>query len=191
MIYLTKGQKLFNNEGMVVCDPTGYYEDGATVACAVFHSPEEPVFRYEAKYIAYGDQVYSVSDQDELMEEVIKIDPNSLLGKSTGDIAVDKMVENIQTVESSQDVQTDTQIPATASDEMPNITQNEFPQDNTSTTTPQINSFDVTVPDADTGTSTVDQVVPKIENVIEELKQVSDVVEQAVATSSKISNLTQ
>lgn len=43
MIYLTKGQKLFNNEGLVVYDPTGYYEDGATVVCAMIFNPEEPV----------------------------------------------------------------------------------------------------------------------------------------------------
>lgn len=99
MIYLTKGQKLFNNEGMVVCDPTGYYEDGSTVACAVFHSPDEPVYRYEAKFIAYGDQVYNASDQDKLMEEIVKIDPESLLGKTQEEVSVDKMIEKIQTVD--------------------------------------------------------------------------------------------
>jgi len=100
MIYLTKGQILFENPGMVVYDPTGYYEDGAPVICAPLFSPEEPVCRFEAKFIAYGSQVYSIADADKLMEEVVKIDPDSLLGKSTGEIAVEKMVENIQTADS-------------------------------------------------------------------------------------------
>lgn len=99
MIYLTKGQKLFNNEGMVVSDPTGYYEDGATVVCGMFHSPDEPVCSYEAKFIAYGEQVYSITDEEKLMEEIIKIDPSTLMGKTKEDISVDKMIEEIKTVE--------------------------------------------------------------------------------------------
>lgn len=190
MIYLQKGQPLFENKGMVVCDETGYYEDGATVVCAPLFAPDEPACRFEAKFIAYGSQVYNITDQDKLMEEINKIDPKNLLGKSTEEVSIDNMVKNIQTTESSQDTGTDASIPTITDQGTPDITQSELPQDNTSTTTPQVNSFDTTVvPDTDTGTSTVDQVVPKIENVIEELKQVSDVVEQAVATSSKISNL--
>ncbi len=99
MIYLKKEQALFNNEGMVVCDPTGYYEDGATVVCAMFHSVDEPVCSYEAKYIAYGDQVYNITDEKKLMEEIIKIDPNTLMGKTKEDINIDKMVEEIKTVD--------------------------------------------------------------------------------------------
>jgi hypothetical protein len=191
MIYLQKGQPLFENSGMVVCDQTGYYEDGATVVCAPLFAPDEPACRFEAKFIAYGSQVYNITDQDKLMEEINKIDPKSLLGKSTEEISIDNMVKNIQTTESSQDTGTDASIPTITDQGVPDITQSELPQDNTSTTTPQMNSFDTTVPDTGIGTSTVDEVVPKIENVIEELKQVSDVVEQAVATSSKISNLAQ
>jgi len=99
MIYLTKGQKLFSNEGMVVCDPTGYYEDGSSVACATFFAPDEPVYRYEAKFIAYGDQVYNIADQDKLLEEIKKIDPQSLLGKTNADVAIDNLVQDIKTVE--------------------------------------------------------------------------------------------
>lgn len=99
MIYLTKGQKLFNNEGMVVCDPTGYYEDGATVICAMFHSVDEPVCGYEAKYIAYGDQVYNITDEKALMEEIKKIDPKTLLGKTKEDVTIDNLVQEIKTVE--------------------------------------------------------------------------------------------
>lgn len=99
MIYLTKGQPLFNNEGMVVCAPTGYYEDGSSVACAMFHSVDEPVCLYEAKFIAYGDQVYNIVDEAKLLEEIKKIDPESLLGKTSSDVTVDKMIEQIKTVE--------------------------------------------------------------------------------------------
>ena len=99
MIYLKKGQKLFNNEGMVVCDPTGYYEDGSAVTCGMFFAPDDPVCSYEAKYIAYGDQVYNITDEEKLMEEIIKIDPNTLIGKTKEDISVDKMIEEIKTVE--------------------------------------------------------------------------------------------
>ena len=190
MIYLQKGQPLCEKKGMVVCHETGNYEDGATVVCALLFAPDDPACRYEADFIAYGSQVYNITDQDKLMEEINKIDPKNLLGKSTEEVSIDNMVKNIQTTESSQDTGTDASIPTITDQGTPDITQSELPQDNTSTTTPQVNSFDTTVvPDTDTGTSTVDQVVPKIENVIEELKQVSDVVEQAVATSSKISNL--
>ena len=99
MIYLKKGQKLFNNEGMVVCGSTGYYEDGATVLCAMAVSPEEPVYSYEAKYIAYGDQVYNISDEDLLMEEIKKIDPESLFGKTNIDFTTDNLIQEIKTVE--------------------------------------------------------------------------------------------
>ncbi len=99
MIYLKKGQSLFSNEGMVVCDPTGYYEDGATVICGMFHSPDAPVCSYEAKYIAYGDQVYNITDEKKLMEEIVKIDPNTLMGKTKEDINIDKMIEEIKTVD--------------------------------------------------------------------------------------------
>lgn len=99
MIYLKKGQKLFNNEGMVVSDPTGYYEDGAIVTCAMYHLPDKPICGYEAKYIAYGDNVYTITDEEKLMEEIKKFDPETLLGKTKEDIAVDKMVEKIQAVD--------------------------------------------------------------------------------------------
>ncbi len=100
MIYLTKGQKLFNNEGLVVYDPTGYYEDGATVVCAMIFNPEEPVCRYEAKFIAYGDQVYNISDEEKLVEEIKKIDSETLLGKTKEEVTADKLVQDIQTVDS-------------------------------------------------------------------------------------------
>ncbi len=99
MIYLKKGQALFNNEGMVVLDKTGYYEDGATVVCAMYHLPDEPICSYEAKFIAYGDQVYTITDDKILLEEIMKIDPSTLMGKTKEDIKIDKMVEEIETVE--------------------------------------------------------------------------------------------
>ena len=96
MVYLEKGQKLLTNAGLVVCDPTGYYEDGDPVLCSAAYDPEEPLCRYEAKYIAYGESVYSIGDQEKLMEEVKKIDPESLFGKTNTDIATDAMVNKIK-----------------------------------------------------------------------------------------------
>lgn len=102
MIYLTKGQPLFDNSSMVVCDQTGYYEDGSPVICAAAYDPENPVCRYEAKFIAYGNAVYNITDPDLLMKQVIEIDPKSLFGKSNNDVTLDKAVENIQTIDSVQ-----------------------------------------------------------------------------------------
>lgn len=102
MIYLTKGKTLVDNPGMVVFDSTGYYNDGDSVICASAGSPEEPVCRFEAKYIAYGSVVYSVSNPEELMAEILKMDPVSLFGKDSHEIAVDKMVEKIIPQESGE-----------------------------------------------------------------------------------------
>ena len=96
MIYLTKGQKLFTNEGMVVYDATGHYDDGDAVVCAAAYAPDEPICRYEAKFIAYGDNVYNITDPEKLMEEVKKIDPENLFGKNKEEVAVDKMIEKIK-----------------------------------------------------------------------------------------------
>ncbi len=97
MIYLTKGQTLFENPSMVVFDSSGYYEDGIPVICASLLNPDEPVCRYEAKFVAYGSQVYSISDEEKLLEEVLKIDGATLLGKTSEDVDVDKMLEKIET----------------------------------------------------------------------------------------------
>lgn len=80
---------------MVVYDQTGYYNDGDSIICAAAITPEEPVCRYEARFVAYGGMVYSVSDPDELLAEIIKIDPKSLYGKDSQQVAVDKVIENI------------------------------------------------------------------------------------------------
>ncbi|MEY4602506.1 MAG: hypothetical protein RL292_447 [Candidatus Parcubacteria bacterium] len=101
MIYLTKGQQLFDNPGMVVYDQTGYYDDGSSVICAAAYAPEEPLCRYEAKFIAYGNLVYNITDPEKLMEQVLEIDQKSLFGKNNQDVATDKVVENIQTVDSA------------------------------------------------------------------------------------------
>ena len=95
MIYLKKGQTLFDNPGMVVYDSTGYYNDGDSVVCAPIFAPEEPACRYEAQYVAYGGMIYSVSNQDELMKKILEIDPKSLFGKDSSQIALDKMVDQI------------------------------------------------------------------------------------------------
>ncbi len=99
MIYLTKGQKLFENPEMVVCEPTGYYEDSSTVICASALSPEDPVCRFEAKFIAYGSMVYTITDEKLLLEEVMKLDPLSLFSKTAEEKKIDQLVQNIETVE--------------------------------------------------------------------------------------------
>lgn len=102
MILLTKGQPLFDNPNMVVYDATGYYEDGGSVVCASTIAPEEPLARYEAKFIAYGGIVYTITDPEQLMAEVLKIDPVSLFGKTNEQSAIDKLVEKIETIESPE-----------------------------------------------------------------------------------------
>lgn len=144
MIYLKKGQKLFNNEGMVVLDPTGYYEDGATVICAMYHLPNEPVCSYEARYVAYGDQVYNITDEKKLMEEIVKIDPNTLMGKTKEDVNIDKMIEEIKTVENptpetipDEDIETEEEV-TPISETVETTTETDENGDVTTTTTTTI-----------------------------------------------------
>lgn len=150
MIYLKKGQPLFENPGMVVYDSTGYYNDGDSVVCAPVFAPEEPACRYEAQYIAYGGIIYSVSDPDELMKQVLAIDPKSLFGKDSQQVAVDKVVEDIVP-------QAETPVGGEASVPVENnaTTTPAVLPNNTSTTTP-----DVVLPNNNTSTTTPDIVLP-------------------------------
>lgn len=102
MIYLKKGQTLFDNPGMVVYDPTGYYDDGTSVICAPVFAPEEAACRYEAKYIAYGGIVYSISNEEELLKQILELDPQSLFGKDSKQVAVDKVADAIVTQGTTQ-----------------------------------------------------------------------------------------
>jgi hypothetical protein len=102
MIYLKKGQAIFDNPSMVVYDPTGYYDDGTSVICAPVFAPEEPACRYEAKYIAYGGIVYAVSNEEDLLKQILEIDPKSLFGKDSKQVAVDKIIDTIVTQDTSQ-----------------------------------------------------------------------------------------
>lgn len=165
MIYLRKGQILKDNPGMVVYDPTGYYNDGDSVVCSAVVSPDEPACRFEAKYIAYGGLVYSITDPDELLKQVIKMDPNSLFGKDSKQIAVDKMVENIVPQKSSdlnQEAVTEPETTATTTpsvnDQTPvaTTTPSIITPVNTSTTTP------TTIPNLDTSTTTP-AVIPPVD----------------------------
>ncbi len=97
MIHLEKGQKLFENEGMVMYDQTGYYNDDDSVICAMVYAPEEPVCRYEAKFVAYGSNVYNITDPEKLMEEIKKIDPETLFGKKNENVREQQIVDSIQT----------------------------------------------------------------------------------------------
>lgn len=182
MIYLTKGQRLFDNPSLVVYDPTGYYNDGDSVICAGVTSPNEPVCRYEAKFVAYGGIVYSVADPDALMKQILAIDPKTLFGKDSQRVAVDKMVEEIvpqesgvltedattEVVDTTTDTATTTpqvnlpQTPQTSTT-TPQINLPQTPQ--TSTTTPQVNfpqnnDTSTTTPQTNTSTTTPGFVVP-------------------------------
>ncbi len=238
MIKLEKGQKLFDNEGMVVYDQTGYYNDGDSIICAMSFAPEEPACRYEAKFIAYGNAVYNVTDPDMLLEEIKKIDPNTLFGKNKEEIAVDQTVENIQ-MSTSEDLSTpqntevsptiDSPSPAVIDAPLlepdpiintntgtttPNIVSESMPSTNASTSSSTISSvlpetstttISSVMPDTSTstqnivsatGTTTeaiiepvVQQVVPAIENVIDQLNTISDIVTQVATSSSDSLNL--
>ncbi len=171
MIYLTKGQKLFENPGMVVYDQTGYYNDGDSVICAGATSPDEPACRYEAKFVAYGGMVYSVADPDALMEQILALDPKSLFGKDSQQVAVDKVVEEI-VPQVSEDLSGEVVAPAeeevveeeTATTTDPVILPEE--ETSTSTTTPQTNTGTSTttpsssLPDINTASTTPGIVFP-------------------------------
>jgi hypothetical protein len=179
MINLKKGQKLYDNQGMVVYDSTGYYNDGDSVLCASAGMPDEPLCRYEAKFIAYGAMVYSISDPDELMEQIIKLDPNSLFGKETKQVAADKAVEEI-VPQKSEDLNELTEAPVVPPDAdtgvatttpavvnqqnnqistttppvvLPETSTPTITPSTTSTTTPQFD-LSTTTPPFDMGTST-------------------------------------
>lgn len=140
MIHLKKGDILKDNPALVVYDPTGYYRDEDSVICASVSLPEEPVCRFEAKYVAYGGIVYSISNPEELMAEVLKIDPETLFGKTNENIAVNKMVQEIipqesgeaQQSEPEEIVEEDVTIPTDTS------TSTSTSTPTTSTTTPEI-----------------------------------------------------
>ncbi len=190
MIYLTKGQKLFENTGMVVYGDTGYYNDGDVVICAPAYSPDEPACGYEAKYIAYGTIVYGMTDEDKLTEQLKKIDPKTLFGKNKETVITDNIIENIETADSQippnnpvAETVSEPVAENNASDGNPvsPITPEELgitpaTQIETSTTTHSI------IPDTSTSTPATDKIVPAINNVIEELNQISDIVEQATTT---------
>ncbi len=208
MIHLTKGQLLFDNPGMVVCDNTGYYDDGSSVLCAMVYAPDEPVSRFEAKFIAFGSMVYNIAEPEKLLEEIKKIDPETLFGKNNGQVNADKIVEKIQMVESQDTVPANNEKKEDDSESEPEVVEN------ATSTAPIINNNDQNIPVTEDvlGTSTttvstssttpvvvddvppvvvpsdippqVEEVVPVIENVIEELGNVSEVIEQVVDTNT-------
>jgi len=138
MIYLKKGQVLKDNPTLVVYDPTGYYRDEDSVICASVSLPEEPVCRFEAKYVAYGGIVYSISNPEELMAEVLKIDPETLFGKTNENIAVNKMVEEIIPQESGEAQQSEPEKIVEEDVTIPTDTSTSTSTPTTSTTTPEI-----------------------------------------------------
>lgn len=159
MIFLTKGQPLVDNPGLVVCDPTGYYNDGDSIACAPYHMPDEPIYRYEAKFIAFGGMVYEITDEEKLLEEVKKLNPETLFGKNKEEVAIDKIVENIVKQESSEYVSNPVNEEPTVEEVVlpPTTEPVELPAveiDNSSTTTPIITPVSEPILNLDTSTTT-------------------------------------
>lgn len=201
MIHLKKGQTLFENTGMVVYDQTGYYNDGDSVLCAMVFAPDEPVCRFEAKFVAYGSLVYNISDPALLLEEVKKIDPASLFGKNKEEVATDKVVDKIEVAESEDLSETSEVSPESETEpkeaeeviETVNNTPEVTPEIITSTSTPSTSTTTpVTaseIPEAPTEPvvepapePVVEQVIPVIENVIEDLNNISEVIQEATET---------
>lgn len=172
MIYLKKGQPVADNPNLVVYDSTGYYNDGDPVICASAELPEEPVCRYEAKYIQYGGMVYSISNPDELMAEILKTDPASLFGKDSQQIAVDKMVEKIVPQEPGQAVEEATTEVVDTTDTVTDTATEEAATNEATTTDPFINTGDGEIIDI-TSTTTADSIIPEAPEVIPPLGDTS------------------
>lgn len=214
MIHLTKGQPLFENPAMVIYDNTGHYDDGATILCAMVYAPDEPVCRYEAKFVAFGSMVYNIAEPEKLLEEIRKIDPETLFGKNNGQVNADKIVEKIQMSESQDAVPESNEEKDDDSDEAVEV---DVVENNATSTEAIVNSDDQNIPSSEevlgTATSTVstssttptgiedsqpaltpsdvtpqvEEIVPVIENVIEELSNVSEVIEKVVDTTAEVS----
>jgi hypothetical protein len=56
-IHLEKGQPLKEHNDLIVF-LSGDYEENDLVLVANIKNPEEAICQYEAKYIAYGNEVY-------------------------------------------------------------------------------------------------------------------------------------
>lgn len=95
MIHLERGQILIEDPELVVYDATGDYEDSDLIVCAKITSPDEPFSKCEAKYIAYGNMVYSISDAKELDKAIADIDPANNLGEAVP--VSDQVVSNPET----------------------------------------------------------------------------------------------
>jgi hypothetical protein len=96
MINLQQGQDVAENEDLVVYDATGDYNDNDMIICAKRETPFEPYCRFEAQFIAYGGIVYAISEEEKLLEEIQKIDPETTLAEET----TDSMIEQQEDLES-------------------------------------------------------------------------------------------
>lgn len=196
MIYLTKGQPLADNAGLVVCDPTGYYNDGDSVACAPFHMPDEPIYRYEAKFIAYGGMVYEIADEDKLLEEVKKINPETLFGKNKEEVAVDKVIEDIVTQESGEMPNKPTveevTIPAATDYEITNSAPTEPKQVPEATIVGPVPGPTSESSESGTTTDTTPSTtVPVADEIVDTVTKITSTVEKIVNVGSDLGNLSQ
>ena len=107
MIHITKGDPLIANPGLVVLSSTGHYNDGDSILCASVTTPDEPACWFEAKYVKYGGMVYSISNAEELLAEIVKMDPASLFGKTADMLAQERMLNEIE-LENTEKDQKDT-----------------------------------------------------------------------------------
>ncbi len=191
MIYLTKGQTLYDNPAMVVYDQTGYYEDGASVICAASYAPEDPVCRYEAKYIAYGNMVYTISEPTKLTEEILAIDPKSLFGKTNQDVVLDAVVENIQTVTPDTGNSPSTpQIPSEQSTSTPITTPAEVESALTASSTPPLADIPSEPVLSTTTTPTLIDEAVSIVEPIEQTPPLSPIIENISTTTPPLTEIT-
>jgi hypothetical protein len=180
MIFLTKGQTLYDNPGMVTYDPTGYYEDGDSIVCASAASPEEPVCRYEAKFVAYGNMVYSIADPDALLEEVKKINPDTLFGKTNADKVASDIVNNIQMADSQNPTTETVELPTEETASSTPVL--DIPSD------PVVNPLDVSTTTPTLGTSDTSNAssTPSIEDIIDNVSDVSTTTPESIINTETV-----
>jgi hypothetical protein len=80
MIYIEKGQKIAENENIVVFSETGDYNDFDLIEYSKIDTPESPMGAFQAQFVKYGGLVYKFSDPEELGKEILKIDFTSKHG---------------------------------------------------------------------------------------------------------------
>lgn len=77
MVHIEKGQKIPQNEDLIVYSPTGDYDEEQLIECGTISQPDFAVCAYQAQFVKYGSIVYRFNTSEELGAELIKVDPSS------------------------------------------------------------------------------------------------------------------